>query len=518
MKKTLKNISFILIVFFVCIGITNAAKCTVVTGNGKTIGDEIKCGTEHFYIVSNDGKTTKMLSKYNLLAGGTIEKITLKEKYESSADIYLDETVQKYMEDGYYVYRSLQETDDENKVYYTAVLVEKGFSYIDDYLRYGNEEYTAYFVDEPVDDYKELENLDEVKKLISDGYKVGGGYKLSSGKYNGIGLYKEVELPAYEDRKVYQDETAIGAHGDEEGKPAPKEVGVVTIDMYDIYGKELYAGEEYDEEYYDFTFSKYIEETDTYEKTELYLLDFYKNTLKSNGFNVEDIGMMTMYEMDALVKEITGKNLPLDTWATESWEKINNTILNEGSYYPSYKVGSIKEHLPKEYSWLWSTTYWMQTMYVSNYYESYVAGDIYFVDTLGNICAAFDCPTSIGAGIRPLVSIPAEDIIYTIKTKTDGNGTIDAISESASGEEITFVVTSNEGYEVDEIKVTKENGEVIIFKDNKFIMPDANVIIEAKFKITNPETGNLNIMLLITLCLISVTIFISYKKQQKWLK
>ncbi len=517
MKKILKNLSFILIIFFTFIGITNAAKCTVVTGTGKNIGDEIKCGTEYFYIIANDGKTAKMLAKYNLLAGGTIEKIALEGKYENDDDIYQDKKLQKYLIDGYYVYRVLKETDSENKVYYTSVLVEKGFSYIEDYFDYGNEEYTAYFVDTPVDDYKALESLEEVKKLISDGYIVSGGFKLSTGKYNGISLYKEIELPAYEDRRIYQDETAIGAHGTEEGTPDPKEVGVVTIDMYDIYGGDLESGIEYNEAYYDFSFSKYIKDTDTYEKTTLYLLEQYKNTLKSHGYNVEDMSMMTMYEMDALVKEITGKNLPLDTWATATWEKINNTILNEGSYYPSYKVGSLKELVPEDYSWLWSTTYWMQTMYVDNYYTSYVTGDIYFVDTLGNICAAFDCPTSIGAGIRPLVSIPAEDIIYTIKTITDGNGSIDAIEESASGEEITFEIKPNEGYVIDEIKVTKENGEVIIYKDNKFTMPESNVIIEAKFKIDNPETGNINILIAIVLCMISITIFIRYKKEQKWL-
>lgn len=43
--------------------------CAVVTGTGKTIGDMIKCGTENFYVVSNDGTNIKMLAKNELMVG-----------------------------------------------------------------------------------------------------------------------------------------------------------------------------------------------------------------------------------------------------------------------------------------------------------------------------------------------------------------------------------------------------------------------------------------------------------------
>lgn len=43
--------------------------CAVVTGTGKTIGDMIKCGTESFYVVSNDGTNIKMLAKNELMVG-----------------------------------------------------------------------------------------------------------------------------------------------------------------------------------------------------------------------------------------------------------------------------------------------------------------------------------------------------------------------------------------------------------------------------------------------------------------
>ena len=43
---------------------------TLIKGvNGKTVGDEVAIGTEHFYVVFSDDKETYLLSKYNLLVG-----------------------------------------------------------------------------------------------------------------------------------------------------------------------------------------------------------------------------------------------------------------------------------------------------------------------------------------------------------------------------------------------------------------------------------------------------------------
>lgn len=71
-----KKIIFIIALFFMFIGITNAEKCTVISGTGSNIGDEIACGTEHFYVIENDGTNIKMLAKYNLYVGANYDKIT----------------------------------------------------------------------------------------------------------------------------------------------------------------------------------------------------------------------------------------------------------------------------------------------------------------------------------------------------------------------------------------------------------------------------------------------------------
>ena len=54
--------------------IDNKKICKVINGNGKDLGSEIACGTEHFYILSSNNNRIKMISKYNLLTGITIYK------------------------------------------------------------------------------------------------------------------------------------------------------------------------------------------------------------------------------------------------------------------------------------------------------------------------------------------------------------------------------------------------------------------------------------------------------------
>ena len=51
--------------------------CKIVSGNGKDIGSEIACGSEHFYILSRDDNETRMLAKYNLYTGYMIERVKI---------------------------------------------------------------------------------------------------------------------------------------------------------------------------------------------------------------------------------------------------------------------------------------------------------------------------------------------------------------------------------------------------------------------------------------------------------
>ena len=43
--------------------------CSIISGSGTDIGDEITCGTESFNVISSDGEKISMLAKYNLNVG-----------------------------------------------------------------------------------------------------------------------------------------------------------------------------------------------------------------------------------------------------------------------------------------------------------------------------------------------------------------------------------------------------------------------------------------------------------------
>ena len=47
--------------------------CMVVSGSGKNLGDEVACGTEHFYVIENKDGNLRLLAKYNLNVGDKID-------------------------------------------------------------------------------------------------------------------------------------------------------------------------------------------------------------------------------------------------------------------------------------------------------------------------------------------------------------------------------------------------------------------------------------------------------------
>ena len=80
--------------------------------------------------------------------------------------------------------------------------------------------------------------------------------------------------------------------------------------------------------------------------------------------------------------------------------------------------------------------------------------------------------------------VPTE---FTITVKTDGNGTASAsLAKAAAGTEITLTATPKEGYHFKEWEVM--SGGVTI-KDNKFIMPRANVEVKAIFEKDAPPAS-----------------------------
>ncbi len=109
---------------------------------------------------------------------------------------------------------------------------------------------------------------------------------------------------------------------------------------------------------------------------------------------------------------------------------------------------------------------------------------------------------------------------FEIETSVEGKGNIEVISSATMGENVTYVVTPDKGYEIDKIIITDVKGAVIEVTDSTFTMPRSNVTIEVIFKekeIINPDTGTklsyLFIIILVFGLAISIMMEVMNKKK-----
>lgn len=439
--------------------------CKVVSGNGKDIGSEIVCGTEHFYIVDSNENELKVFAKYNLYTGAIIYK----------------EEIKKEAND--------QRTDEE---------------YCNDLAASKN------------------------GKVRRDGF------------YNDVGYcFYQVEIT---DDKVVQKEEAKSAHWDSEGNYLYPQVGDmypsttnihVSLDELDNFSK---IGDSY---FYNFEIdlSNVVEEN--------YSNDFgpsnyplslvkYKRYLEENGFAVNDINLMSLSDINSIVERIANKSLPLKQWSDDIPEISGN------SFPPMEMVfGDLHPYIPDEYNWLYSTTYWNRTEYSAPPSSNIANGNtryMIFVSALGKICGSgfnYCVPViRLGCGIRPIITIPNK-LQYLIKTETDGNGTIEVVSNALGEEVITFKTNANKEYELESITITSDSGESIkfdkgniIYNDdgtisvdkNKFTMPFENVTIKASWKketiknlVKNPNTVDKIVVVMLS-CFLALFVLFSIKK------
>lgn len=442
MKKVLLFFS----IFFSATLIANAAPCKIIKGEGTHIGDEIQCGTENFYVLSNDGEEIKMLSKYNLYVGGAYHKIEFEQSFET-------------WNEAYQFYQN---------------------NYAEDY-----DGYARFIVNE-------------------------------NNEYYGAIAYKHLEY-----NEVKQDESAIGAHGNLKVEPLFPEVGVYNYELsgknndsdfvWDYLYNEEIRSEIYNKGYIDISIDFKEEHNNNDPSIFIQYLLNYEETLNEYDLDVKDMNILSVSDINNIVIEVSGKELPLSEW----WENEEDWgIVTLNGYEVYNRIGSIKNYLPEEYNWLWSTTYWTRTKPANTEDEL----RLFFIDTEGDLCDASYCEVSVGAGIRPVITISASDIIYKVKTKTDGNGTVEADHiEAENGTEVKFTVMPKDGFELKEVKVTDSNGNVITFTENTFTMPNANVTIEATFvKIEkNPNTLTFVGYLIIGILFVSAIGTIAYSDKMK---
>ena len=80
------------------------------------------------------------------------------------------------------------------------------------------------------------------------------------------------------------------------------------------------------------------------------------------------------------------------------------------------------------------------------------------------------------------LSVTIKKIDYTITVAQTQNGTVEAPATANYGDEVTLTVTPAPGYELETLTYTVEGGEPMPIENNKFVMPAANVTINATFK------------------------------------
>ena len=470
MKKILLPI--LLFVMFIPFEVGAKEYCKVVSGNGKDIGSEIACGTEHFYIIDSNEDEIKMLAKYNLYTGVTIDKIDIKKEAGDTR------------------------TDEE---YCLALAQEKGGTL----RRDGVYNVNGYcFIETRI-------NADEIKQS-SDA-------KSAHWDENENYLYPQVG-----DVYLFSGDSS-SAHNSGHPEFANTEIESHTLDSSVTYEDEAFK---------DFIID-YSKNTIITKK-----LIAYQQTFSNLGIDIENIDLLSLDEINNIIYSKTNKKLPLLEWGDAIREIHTSPGLGGSTRYNTMATfGSLKGYIPDEYRWLYSTTYWNKTVFLNG--NTYMGRYYVFVAEEGKLCGAgfgYCAPqTTLGCGIRPVVTIPNE-LQYLITTETDGNGTIEAIENSLGGETIQFKVSAKNGYKLGSIVIKTDSGEEVEFSEgeitknddgtfsidkNKFTMPFESITIQAKFEsesiLKNPETG-IKILFIIFTLVTSIVIgtFIYKKKESRY--
>lgn len=424
---------FALCLCFLFIGIINAEKCTVVTGDGSHLGDEIACGTEHFYIIKANNDTTKLLSKYNLLAGDKIDAIKVNENEWPANDV-------------------------EEYEFCENLAHERGYN---PYLVYPRSDKLLCRV------YEKMTPEHIRQDAKAEGTKIANNDSV---------------LPIY----------GIGYMVPEWGYDAIHN-GVIHTTEYDNDGNMIIENSNFEE-----------------------YINGYKQELKSQEIDVVSVGMPVINTIKDFLEGISGREV------VSNFEGDIFDVTNPDAPYFYTEKMDIKGYIPDKYSWLYDRAYWLGSGFA---FDNTNNGD-YYISNEGYLClmgrgTCFYFPYPIGNGIRPLVTINTKDIEFKITTKTDGHGKIKAEKiQAREGEVIKFTIIPDEGYVLGEVKVTDANGNVIVFKDYTFTMPNANVLIEATFVKKsiipiNPETTTFGLLIVIICGLISGSIHIYLKRKQK---
>ena len=470
-----KKIIFLTILFLFMPFIAKAEECRLVNGNLNTIGSEVACGSEHFYIIENNNGNIKMLSKYNLYVGANYNKINLD----------INETY--YISECYDERCSMQINSSNIKYYFEGEEVSNETEWVS---RIENK----YNLDDIQSNYRNAEpggNFALYDYVYGEKFSEGGKYYIRM-------TYKLYPYTYIDDQTAgyaLQNEIALGVTGEKGKANYPINATLALFPGWNNMGEkentENYAS--FEDGYLNFDFK-----ADYF--VNVYLAD-YKTNLNNMGYSVSNVDMIDMQEIKNLVHAITNRDLPLKEWYDNSFG-LDPTLEEDFNEY--VYLGDLKQYLSDDYKWIWNTTYWTKT-FAGNGFTDSTSLPVYFVSTAGDICYSYSSCTGIPrAGIRPVVTIAMNNVIdpFNITTETEGSGSVEVVNKAMADEQITFRAIPEKNYKIKYVIVTDKLGNSVTFKEdqliqnndgtisiNSFTMPSSDVLIKVGFELINPKTG-----------------------------
>ncbi len=382
-----RYILFTLSIFFLFIGIIKAENCTVTSGTGKEFGDEVKCGTEPFYVIDYNENTTKLLAKYNLYVG---DKIDYLEADETAPKNIPELQVQDYLTDDKTLEycMNLGESKGRNPYYAAAFVKQNGTN---------SSNFTYTLTGCRIYEKIEYEHVKQNEKAIGTTFKSDG-----TSYYPQIGITYMNEQWGYD--YIHDN---IKHKNEYDGPLSMLEYCmnytsnhsfcnmVVPDDTRDAYGDLILEGS---------SFEKYI--------------NGYKEELERQNINFKDVDFLHLSGFKDIYKKMTNEDLYLkftyDGYLSYGEENVD--------YNSSGKL-PLADKIPEKYKWLYATTFWLgsgslwETEIQDNYGVSEY-NDYYFTTegilcSLGRgICHYTDIP--IGGGVRPVLTINNEYIKQAI--------------------------------------------------------------------------------------------------------
>lgn len=387
--------------------ISNKILVTDTDNDGSiSIGDEFCLDEECFYVTENKEGMIHALAKYNLYAGYNLVKVD-------------DEFMNALSSDRY---GTLLEKGYRNCIYNSRYDMSYCLDPID-YSIFNNTEMLGNHT------YEEIENN-------CFNHKYDGSEYIDSVMYYNVTSCAAIR---YNHNSLKQSSEAISKHG------GSRETGSEYPEIGDYFFNGLtniYDGEQAYNNGFTMEFNSDGELT-----TDNFIykyLDNYKTTLNATGKgNVSSVDLLTYNNLADILTNINsdGKEFKHNGYFCDG-EWINNddgswscsdtdypyewTIEEENTLVYVGRSG-IKQYIPEQYNWLYSTTYWLGTAFYNfnggpySLYNNYQ----FFIDTIGDLCYVDGdegCRgDEIGAGIRPVISMTSDQFELN---RMDINGTV----------------------------------------------------------------------------------------------